>query len=138
MKEEFTVKEIMKATGLTRQRVHQLIKARGIQVRKKGNRFLLTWNDLVNMADSPTILHYLRDFLRYEWKGIKRAYEELQQDERAIKFARAIMHARALVEGHPDINARHDEGWEEWDKAVSFFSNLSTMRNPAMEEHNEE
>jgi hypothetical protein len=134
MKEEFTIREIMDGTGLTRQRVHQLIKGHGIQVRKKGNRFLLTWNDLVNMADSPTILHYLRDFLRYEWKGIKRAYEELQQDERAIKFARAIMHARALVEGHPDISARYDEGWEEWDKAVSFFSNLSTVRNPSMEE----
>ena len=128
----------MDGTGLTRQRVHQLIKARGMSVRKNGNRFLLAWNDLVDMADNPAILHYLRNFLRYEWKGIKRAYEELEQDERAIKFARAIMHAQALVEGQPDINARWDEGWEEWYKAVSFFDQLREIKKPAMQEHTKE
>ena len=138
MKEFFTVREVMDGTGLTRQRVHQLVKGWGIEVRKKNNRLLLTWNDLVNMADNPTILHFLRDFLRYEWKGIRRASQELEQDERAIKFARAIMHAQALVEGQPDINARWDEGWEEWHKAVSFFDQLSHIKKPAMEEHTEE
>lgn len=138
MKERFTVKEVMDGTGLTRQRVHQLVKGWGIEVRKKNNRLLLTWNDLVSMADNPTVLRFLIDTLRSEWKKIEKAYQELEQDEKAIKFARAIIYARALVEGHPDINDRWNEGWEEWHKAVSFFDQLTYIKNPALEEDNEE
>lgn len=138
MREYFTIREVMDGTGLTRQRIHQLVKGWGIQARKKNNRFLLTWNDLVSMADNPTILRFLRDILHSEWKAIQRAYQELEQDQRAIKFARAIMHARALIEGHPDINARWDEGWEEWDKACSFFDQLTHIKDPAVEEHKKE
>jgi len=138
MKEFFKIREVMDGTGLTRQRIHRLVKGWGIPVRKKSNRHLLTWDDLVSMADNPAVLHFLRDILGCEWKAIQRAHQELEQDQRAIKFARAIMHARALVEGHPDINARWDEGWEEWDKACSFFDRLTHISNPAIEERNKE
>ena len=138
MENRFTVKDVMDGTGLTRQRIHQLVKGWGIAVRKERNRFLLTWNDLVSMAENPNVLRFLRDILCSEREAIQRAHQELEQDQRAMKFARAIMHARALVEGHPDINARWDEGWEEWDKACSFFDRLTHIRNPAIEERNKE
>lgn len=59
-------------------------------------------------------------------------------NEKAIQFAKAIEYAKILVEGHPEINSRDSERWSQWIEASLFFDDLTTIKNPAMEEKNKE
>ena len=133
MKDAYTVKEIMEGTGLTRQRVHQLIKRREIPVTKEKSRFLLKWQDLLEMADNPTILDFLKRTLEGEKKSLDEAYENMKENEKAIQFAKAIEYVRILLEGDPGINSRDSERWRKWFEAGIFFESLMAIRNPAEE-----
>jgi putative cell wall-binding protein len=138
MKEAFTVREVMDGTGLTRQRVHQLIKSRGIPVIWKNKRILVKWLDLLNIADNPAILAFLRRTLLNERKLLEAAYKNLEESEKAIRFAKAIRYAMILAEGAPEVGDKDRERVKEWITATCFFDGLSAFENPAMKEQNEE
>ena len=133
MKDAFTVKEIMDGTGLTRQRVHQLIKSRGIPVHTDRNKFVINWDGLLKLGDNASMLNFLKNTLRSEKKLLDKSYDNLKEDEKAIQFAKAIEYARILLEGDPGINSRDSERWKRWFEAGSFFESLMAIRNPAME-----
>jgi hypothetical protein len=137
MKDIFTVKEIMGGTGLTRQRVHAIIKSRKIPVIRENKHFVLKWQDLLKIADNTTILDFLKRTLESEKKLVDKAYEHMKENEKAIQFARAIEYARILLEGDPGINSRDSERWSQWFKAGSFFESLMAVRNPAEESGSE-
>lgn len=131
MKDTFTVKDIMEGTGLTRQRVHSLIKSRKIQATIENRRLILSWQDMLKIADNPTILSFLKATLESEKKSLDEAYQIIKENERNIQLAKAIEYARILVEGEPDFDAVEDrKRWRQWLEAGSFFSDLSTIRNP--------
>ncbi len=137
MKDTYTVKEIMDGTGLTRQRVHQLIKSRGIPVIRENKHFLVKWLDLLYAADNPTLLAFLKRTLLNERTEVKTAYRNLQEAEKAIRFAKAIRYALVLAEGAPTIDERDRQRIDEFISATTFFDSLSSFRNPAIEEENE-
>lgn len=138
MKNRFTVKDVMDGTGLTRQRIHQLVKGWGIEVRKKNNRLLLTWNDLLSMADNPTILCFLKDTLDKERRLLDKACEEMERNKKVVEFGRAVQYARILLDGHPEIDSHDHERWSRWFEAGEFFTPLLAVKNPAYEEPNKE
>jgi len=134
MKDTFTIREVMDVTGLTRQRVHQLIRSRGIPVTRKKKRVVVKWLDLLNMTDNPTVLAFLKRTLLNERKLLEAAYENLEENEKAIRFAKAIRYAMIAAEGAPAIDDEDRERVKEWLKATSFFNDLSAFKNPVMEE----
>ena len=123
MKDAFTIKEIVDGTGLSRQRIHQLIKSRGIPVTMEHNRFVLSWQDLLGLADNASILNFLKDALDEEKENIDKAYDNLAKNEKSVQFAKAIEYARILLDGEPD----YSEDWERWcwwSNAVGYFNEL--------------
>lgn len=138
MKDFFTVKEIMKGTGLSRQRIHTLIKSRNISVNQDKNKFIIKWNDVLLMADNASILNFLKDILENEKKEIDKAYENLKENEEVVKFAKAIEYAKILLEGDPGIDSSNSEGWKKWIEAGVFFSDLMAVHNPAEESESEQ
>lgn len=123
MKDIFTIKEIVDGTGLSRQRVHQLIKSRGIPVVRENNHFVLNWQDLLGLADNASILNFMKDTLESEKEKIDKAYENMRKNEKTVQFAKAIEYARILLDGEPD----YSEDWERWcwwSNAVGYFNNL--------------
>lgn len=123
MKDVFTIKEIVDGTGLSRQRVHQLIKSRGIPVIRENNHFVLNWQDLLGLADNASILNFLKNTLESEKEKIDKAYENMRKNEKTMQFAKAIEYARILLDGEPD----YSEDWERWcwwSNAVGYFNNL--------------
>jgi len=133
MKDTFTVKEIMDGTGLTRQRVHQLIKSRGIPVTRAKKRIFVKWLDLLYAADNPALLAFLHRTLLNDRVEVKAAYRNLQESEKAIRFAKAIRYALILAEGAPDIDERDEQRVKEFISATTFFDNLSSFRNSAID-----
>ena len=131
MKDLFTVREIMDGTGLSRQRVHQIIKSRGMPVVKIGKRSLVKWQSLIELSDNSTMLNFLRDTLDSEKRALDKAYEDMKEDVKAIQFAKAIEYARILLEGDPGIDSQDSEAWRKWFEAGSFFEKLTAIRNPA-------
>ena len=140
MKDVFTLKEISEGTGLSRQRIHALIRRRKMPAiqRGHGKPVKVRWLDLLNIADNPSILAFLRRTLLNERKLLEAAYENLEESEKAIRFAKAIRYAMILAEGAPEIGDNDRERVNEWIKATSFFDDLSAFENPAMEERNKE
>lgn len=96
MKDTFTVKEIMEGTGLTRQRVHQLIKRRKIPVTRANKHFLLKWQDLVKIADNPTILGFLKSTLESEQKRTEDGYRRLRENAKGMMYAYVLLMEREL------------------------------------------
>ena len=132
MKDTFTVKEIMDGTGLTRQRVHQLIKSRRIPVIRENKHFLLKWQDLFKIADNATILNFLKATLEKERQLLEKVHDYQEENKKAIQYAKAIEYARILLEGYPAVTPEgqplytkeNREEWNQWDKASIFFSDL--------------
>ncbi len=138
MKDTFTVKEIMDGTGLTRQRVHALIKSRKIPVTREDKHFLLKWQDLLNMTDNATMLNFLKTTLEKERQLLEKVHDYQEENEKTIQFARAIEYARILVEGEPEFNTPENKRrWRQWLEAGSFFGSLMAIRNPAEESGSE-
>lgn len=96
MKETFTIREIMNNTGLTRQRVHQLIKSRDIPVVKANKHFLLKWQSLLKMADNPAILNFLKDTLQSEKEQVGHAYRRLRDNAKGMMYAYVLLIEREL------------------------------------------
>jgi len=97
MKHIFTIKEIMDGTGLTRQRVHQLIKSRDIPVVKENKKwFLLRWEDLLKIADNPTILDFLRRTLESEKRQVEDAYRRLRDNAKGMMYAYVLLIEKEL------------------------------------------
>lgn len=130
MKDTFTVKEIMDGTGLTRQRVHQLIKRWGIPVTRENKYFLLKWQDLLRIADNATMLNFLKTTLEKERQFLEKVHDYQEENERAIHLGKAIEHTIILLEGEPDYS-KDWEGWCRWSKAVGYFSNLGISKKEA-------
>jgi len=137
MKDTFTAKEIMDGTGLTRQRIHALIKSRKIPVVMEKNHIQVKWLDLLYAADNPTLLTFLKRTLLNEREELKADYKDLQEAEKAIRFAKAIRYALVLAEGAPSTDERDSQRIDEFISATTFFDSLSSFRNPAIEEDNE-
>lgn len=128
----------MDGTGLTRQRIHQIIKNRAVPVVKTNRWFLLKWADLVKLADNASILNFLKNTLDNERKLLEKAYEDMKENEKAIQFAKAIRYAMIVAEGAPAIDEEDRQRITAWLRATSFFNDLSAFRNPATEEHTDE
>ncbi len=96
MKDNFTVKEIMEGTGLTRQRVHAIIKKRGIPVQSENKHFLLKWQDLMSMADNPTILGFLRSTLEKEKVNFDDGCKALRKKAIGMMYAYVLLMEREL------------------------------------------
>jgi len=91
MKDKFTVKEIMDGTGLTRQRIHQIIKSHNIPVDTDQYRFSISWDDLLKLADNDTMLNFLRSTLQKEKQEIGDSYEDLKDRMIRILYLNIIM-----------------------------------------------
>lgn len=91
MQDRFTVREVMDGTGLTRQRIHHLIRSRHIPIVKANKHLLLRWEDLMNMADNPRILSFLRMTLESERRQVEDSYRRLREN------AKGMMHAYVLL-----------------------------------------
>jgi hypothetical protein len=137
MKNTYTVKEIMDGTGLSRQRIHALIKSRKIPTIKEKKYVLVKWLDLLYAADNPTLLTFLHRTLLNDRTELKAAYKDLQEAEKAIRFAKAIRYALVLAEGAPTIDEKDEQRVNDFISATIFFDSLSSFRNPALEEDNE-
>ena len=132
MKDTFTVKEIMDGTGLTRQRVHQLIKRWGIPVHTDKNKFVIYWDDLLKLSDNPSILRFLRVTLDKERRLLEKVHDYQEENNKAIQFAKAIEYAHILLKGQPELTPEgqphytkeNREKWNLWDRASIFFSDL--------------
>ena len=96
MKEFFTIREVMDGTGLTRQRIHHLIKSRDIPVVKANKHFLLRWQDLMNMADNPRILSFLRMTLGSERNQVEDGYRRLRENAKGMMYAYVLLIEREL------------------------------------------
>jgi len=96
MKDAFTVREVMDGTGLTRQRVHQLIKSRDIPVIKANKHFLLKWQDLSKIADNPTILDFLRRTLEGEKRQVEDGYKRLRDNAKGMLYAYVLLIEKEL------------------------------------------
>jgi len=138
VKDTFTVKEIMDGTGLSRQRVHALIKSRKIPVIKEKNYTLVKWLDLLYASDNPTLLTFFKRSLINERTALKAVYRETQEAEKAIRFAKAIRYALVLAEGAPSIDEKDEQRVRDFISATTFFDSLSGFRNPALEGDSEE
>ena len=140
MKDVFTIKEISEGTGLSRQGIHALIRRRKMPAiqRGHGKPVRVKWLDLLYIADNPSILAFLRRILLNERKLLEAAYKNLEESEKAIRFAKAIRYAMILAEGAPEVGDKDRERVKEWITATSFFDDLSAFENPAMREHGKE
>lgn len=96
MKDTFTVKEIMDGTGLSRQRVHALIKSHKIPVIRDNKHFLLKWQDLLEIADNPTILGFLKGTLENERKQVEDGYKRLRENAKGMMYAYVLLMEREL------------------------------------------
>jgi len=96
MKDLFTVKEIMDGTGLTRQRVHQLIKRWGVPVIRENKYFLLKWQDLLKIADNPTILGFLKGTLESEKRTVEDGYRALRENAKGMMYAYILLMEKEL------------------------------------------
>lgn len=96
MKNTFTIKEIMDGTGLTRQRIHQLIKSRDIPVIRGNKHFLLKWKSLLELADNPTILDFLKWTLDTEKRKAEDGYRALRESSKAMMYAYVLLMEKEL------------------------------------------
>jgi len=96
MKETFSVKEIMEGTGLTRQRIHALIRSRKIPVVRENKHFLVKWQDLLRIADNPTILGFLESTLESEKKKVDNGYRGLRENAKAMMYAYVLLLEKEL------------------------------------------
>ena len=96
MKDTFTVKEIMDGTGLTRQRVHQLIKRRDIPVTKVNKHFILKWQDLLRIADNPTILDFLKGTIEHGKQNVEDGYRALRDNAKGMMYAYVLLFEKEL------------------------------------------
>lgn len=91
MKDLYTVKEVMDGSGLTRQGIHALIKRRGLRVHKDKNKFLIKWEDLVNMAGNPPIFMFLKKDLEKERQTLDASYERLREHAKGMMYAYVLI-----------------------------------------------
>ena len=96
MKDTFTVKEIMDGTGLSRQRVHALIKSHKIPVIRDNKHFLLKWQNLLKIADNPTILGFLTATLENERKQAEDGYKRLRENAKGMMYAYVLLIEKEL------------------------------------------
>jgi|WetSurMetagenome_2_1015567.scaffolds.fasta_scaffold83527_3 hypothetical protein len=121
MKNTFTVKEIIDVTGLTRQRIHALIKSRKIQVTKENNLFLISWQDLLKMADNPTILGFLKSTLDSEKKQAEDGYQRLKENAKGLMYAYTL-----LIEKELPTPDGQDLDWiRQFRKAYCYWDKLN-------------
>lgn len=91
MKSTFTIKEIMDGTGLTRQRIHALIKSRDIPVHADKNKFIIKWDDLLNLANNASILKFLRVTLQKEKNKVDDGYRGLRENAKGMMYAYRLL-----------------------------------------------
>lgn len=132
MKEVFTVKEIMDGTGVSRQRVHALIKNRGIPVHTDKNKLIVKWDDLLKLSDNASIVQFLKVTLEKERQLLEKVHDYQEENNKVIRYAKAIEYAHILLEGlpaktpegQPLYTEENREKWNLWNKASIFFSDL--------------
>ncbi|MBA7620292.1 hypothetical protein ES703_27638 [subsurface metagenome] len=96
MKNTYTVKEVMDGTGLTRQRVHALIRSRDIPVHTDKNKFIIKWGDLLKMADNTSMLNFIRDALQKEKHKIDDGYKALRENAKGMMYAYMLLLEKEL------------------------------------------
>ena len=126
MKETFTVKEIMDGTGLTRQRVHALIQSRGIPILKEKNYILVKWNDLLQMADNPSILGFLTRTLKTEKKQTENSILSLKGKTSLMMYASMLLMESELPTPEDDESFDTNEFYKAyhcWENIISDLRN---------------
>ena len=98
MKNLFTVKDIVDGTGLTRQRVHQLLETRRIRLLryKSSNRIFIEWQELLKLADNPVILDFLRHTLDSEKKNLERTNMNVRINAFGMQYAYVLLMEKDL------------------------------------------
>ena len=91
MKNTYTVKEIMDGTGLTRQRVHALIKSRHIKAKWDRNKLVIKWDDLLQLADNAKMLDFLRLSLKKEKMSVDDGYLGLREQAKGMMYAYELL-----------------------------------------------
>jgi len=136
--DDFTVKEIMQGTGLTKQRVHILIKSRGIPVHKDRNKFVIKWYDLLDTADNPSMLRFLKITLAKERARLDEAHHSLNKDIDFVQYGKASEYARLLLQGGLEP-ATHRVGVSDFsmDEASNFFKRLISGKYWKVEKNKE-
>lgn len=87
MKDTFTIKEITDGTGLTRQRIHALIKSRDIPAHTDKNKFIINWDNLLKMADNASMLSFIKVILDKEKQKIDDGYKVLRENAKGMMYA---------------------------------------------------
>jgi len=96
MKNTFTIKEITKGTGLSRQRVHVLIKSRDIPVHTEKNKLIIKWDDLLKMSDNAGMLSFLKVTLQKEKQKTDDGYKSLREQAKGMMYAYVLLMEKEL------------------------------------------
>jgi len=96
MKSTFTVKEVMDGTGLSRQRVHELIKSRRIPVLWDKNKYIIKWDYLLELADNAKMLKFLKMTLQKEKNKVEDGYRSLRDNAKGMMYAYVLMMEKEL------------------------------------------
>lgn len=120
MKDTFTVKEIMDGTGLSRQRVHALIKSRKMPVTRQNKHFLLKWQDLLKIGNNPTILGFLKQTLESEKKKVDDGYRGLRENAKGMMYAYVLL----LEEELPTPEGEDLDWIRLFRKAYTYWSGM--------------
>lgn len=121
MKEVFTVKDIMDGTGLSRQRIHALIKSRKIPVIRDNKQFLLKWQDLLKVANNPTILDFLKRNLENEKQQVDVSYKALREDAQGMMYAYILL----MEKEFPTTEGKDLEWIKKFRKAYFYWWQMS-------------
>jgi len=96
MKSTYTVREVMDGTGLTRQRVHELIKSRDIPVHMDKNKYIIKWDDLLKLADNASMLSFLRVTLKNEKQRADDGLMGLKDNAKGMMYAYVLLMEKEL------------------------------------------
>ena len=127
MKDKFTVRDVMEGTGLTRQRVHALIKSHDIKPKEDKNRLLLDWYELHKMADNPSILEFLKSDILKGKSELDNIYNDLRKHARGMAFTYIL-----FMDWNLPVTNEADYEWMMLvDKAKNHLQSVSNKETKA-------
>ena len=121
MRYVFTVKEIQDGTGLTRQRVHQLIRSRKIPVVKETKHTLIKWENLIKLADNPKILDFIKQMLEDERVALGKGNVGLKVRAIGMQYAYVLLMEKEL----PTPEGKDLEWIKLFRKAYDYWSRVT-------------
>jgi hypothetical protein len=136
--DDFTIKEVVHGTGLSKQRVHILIKTRDIPVHKDRNKFIVKWYDLLKAADNPSMLRFLKITLAKERNRLEEANQSLKKNAEIYQYGVANEYARILLQSRPELTTDELSVSDfSMDEASNFFKRLISGKYWKVEKNKE-